>query len=205
MAFFKKCSSVEQSFFIVNLKPVLFLPEDYIIREGERGDSLYFINKGEVEVSLKDDNGADNLIGILKDGVVFGEISLLTKLKRTATAISTDYSNCAYLEKEDVDLVQENFPHIAKQFKDKIKDYRDEKMNFRKLMIRNIHYLKELNDNIINEIICNLSVKRYAKGATILKSGDVSNRLMFLRQGEIDIKVSNKVVESTDDGINDEL
>lgn len=145
------------------MKPVLFLPEDYIIREGERGDSLYFINKGEVDVSIRDSKKReDTCIGILKDGVVFGEIALLTKLKRTATVVSKDFSNCAYLGKEDVELIKINFPHIAKQFKDKIKDYRDEKMNFRKLMIRNIHYLKELNDNIINEIICNLEVKRYA-------------------------------------------
>lgn len=53
VTFFKKCSSVEQSFFIVNLKPVLFLPDDYIIREGEKGDSLYFINKGEVDISIQ--------------------------------------------------------------------------------------------------------------------------------------------------------
>lgn len=79
-------------------------------------------------------------------------------------------------------------------------------MNFRKLMIRNIHYLKNLNENIIHEIICNLEVKRYAKGAIILKNGDVSNRLMFLRQGEIDIKVTNKVSLSVnDEEDNDEL
>jgi len=82
---------------------------------------------------------------------------------------SDDYTNCAYLNKEDVEQIQLNFPHIAKQFKDKIKEYKDEKMNFRKLMIRNIHYLRELNDNIINEIICHLEVKRYAEGSIILK------------------------------------
>merc|ERR1712166_585009 len=74
--------------------------------------------------------------------------------------------------------------------------------NFRKLMIRNIHYLRELNDNIINEIICNLEVKRYAEGSIILKNGDVSNKLMFLRYGEINIKVTNQVsqdVEITED------
>lgn len=58
-------------------------------------------------------------------------------------------------------------------------------------MIRNMHYLRDLNDTIINEIICNLEVKRYAKGSVILKNGDVSNKLMFLRYGEIDIKVTN--------------
>lgn len=45
---------MEQCFFICNLKPVLFLPKDYIIREGERGDNLYFINKGEAVVTLRD-------------------------------------------------------------------------------------------------------------------------------------------------------
>jgi CRP-like cAMP-binding protein len=92
---------VEQCFFICNLKPVLFLPDDYIIREGERGDSLYFINKGECDVTLRDSKTKEqNCIAILKDGVIFGEIALLTKLKRTATVVSKDFSNCAYLGKE---------------------------------------------------------------------------------------------------------
>ena len=67
---------------------MLFLPEDYIIREGETGDSLYFINKGEVDVTIKNKNGESTCIAILKNGAVFGEISLLTKLKRTATVVS---------------------------------------------------------------------------------------------------------------------
>ena len=100
---FQKCSSVEQCFFICKLKPVLFLPKDYVVSEGERGDSLYFLNKGEVSVTIRESGTKEQqLINILKDGTVFGEVALLTKLKRTATIISDDYSNCAYLGKEDV-------------------------------------------------------------------------------------------------------
>lgn len=62
-------------------------------------------------------------------------------------------------------------------------------------MIRNVHYLKTLNDDIINEIICKLESKRYAKGQIILKNGDVSNHLMFVRSGLIDIKVTTRVSE----------
>lgn len=62
-------------------------------------------------------------------------------------------------------------------------------------MIRNVHYLKTLNDDIINEIICKLESKRYAKGQVILKNGDVSNHLMFVRSGLIDIKVTTRVSE----------
>jgi len=70
-------------------------------------------------------------------------------------------------------------------------DYKDETMQFRRYMIRNIYYLKDLSDNLINELICHLEVKRYAPGSVIIKNGHVSNELMFLRSGEIDIKVSN--------------
>lgn len=60
-------------------------------------------------------------------------------------------------------------------------------------MLRNLHYLKNLNDTIIDEIICHMEVKRYAKDSVILKNGDVSNKLMFLREGEIEVKVSNQI------------
>jgi len=111
--FFQKCSSVEQSFFICHLKSVLFLPKDFIVKEGEQGDNLYFIRKGEVSVSIsiiKDkssrkfgkernissdeedeepnflfDQSTLGCINILKGGALFGEVALLTKLKRTAT------------------------------------------------------------------------------------------------------------------------
>ena len=54
VTFFKNCSSVEQCFFITKLKPVLFLPKDNVLREGERGDNLYFLNKGEASVSIRE-------------------------------------------------------------------------------------------------------------------------------------------------------
>lgn len=53
----------------------------------------------------------------LQDGDLFGEIALFTKLKRTATIICEDYSNSAYLNREDVKEIKDNFPHINRQFK----------------------------------------------------------------------------------------
>lgn len=49
---FNYFSSIEQCFFICKLKPVLFLPDDNVLREGERGDHLYFVNKGELSVYI---------------------------------------------------------------------------------------------------------------------------------------------------------
>ena len=231
---FQKCSSVEQSFFITRFKSVLFMPGNQICKEGERGDKLYFINKGCVAISIsqkikklnkamrgdasyinsnksnqlkqdEDENMDESiqnedekvlyekneiLLNELNEGSVFGEIALFTKLKRTASVVAKgpQVSNCAYLTREDVELIESNFPHIAKQFRNRINDYQnDENMKFRRAMIRNLHYFRDLNDEIINAIMCKLDVKRYAKGQIILKNGDTSDRIMFLRLGEINV------------------
>jgi len=151
------------------------------VREGEQGDNIYFINSGRVQVSIRTDRKEEELVTTLEDGAIFGEVALLTNLKRTATVQATEHTSCAFLEKETVYQIQEHFPHIAAQLKEKIKDYSDKKMEFRRQMLKNLHYLRNLDPEIINELLCCLEVKRFAKGSTILKSGDVTNWLSFVR------------------------
>ena len=69
--------------------------------------------------------------------------------------------------------------------------YNDPKMQFRRNIIRNVHYLAKLPDDIINEIISCLEVRRFAKDSVILKSGDVSDRLNFIRHGELNVIVQS--------------
>lgn len=89
------------------------MPEDIIIREGEQGDNIYFLNKGKIDILLKMEKKSNEVISTLSDGIIFGEVSLLTKLKRTASVSSTDYTSCAYINREDVSVLEENFPHIV--------------------------------------------------------------------------------------------
>jgi CRP-like cAMP-binding protein len=176
--FFSNCSSVEQCFFISKLKSVLYLPKDIVIREGEQGKNLYFIckSKGDFSVSITDNSKNDEenvasednpfknalkkqkVFAFLREGEIFGEVALLTKLKRTATVVSDDYSTCSFLNKDDVEEMVFNFPHIAKSLRSKLKELKNENMVFRRLMIRNLYYLRDMSDDIINEIICNLQV-----------------------------------------------
>jgi len=85
---------------------VLFLPKEFILHEGERGDFMYFINKGEFAVYTKDLKTEQFYANrVLKDGEMFGEVALLTKLKRTTNVVCEDYSNCACLNQEDVNQI----------------------------------------------------------------------------------------------------
>lgn len=158
-----------------HMKPVLFLPGDIIVREGEQGDNMYFLNKGEVQVKIRTNKNRNDVIASVTDGGIFGEVALVTKLKRTATIKSYSYSSCAYLDKNGVKLLETHFPYMVQQLKEKIKDYCDLRMHFRRSMLKNLHYFSRLSDDLINELICCMEVKRFAKGSVILKCGDVSD------------------------------
>jgi len=67
---------------IMNLRPVVYTPGDFIFRKGDVGTSMYFISKGTVEVVSEDGR---NVFATLHEGNFFGEIALLLKQPRTAS------------------------------------------------------------------------------------------------------------------------
>lgn len=56
-----------------------------IVHQGDDGDSLYVITDGTAEVVLADAKGIALIVNTLDSGAVFGEMSLLTGEKRSAT------------------------------------------------------------------------------------------------------------------------
>ncbi|HYB92502.1 MAG TPA: mechanosensitive ion channel family protein [Candidatus Binataceae bacterium] len=58
---------------------------ELIVREGESGDTLFIIRRGEVEVLLKGAGGQERRVATLKRPQFFGEMSLLTGDPRSAT------------------------------------------------------------------------------------------------------------------------
>ena len=66
---------------------------------------MYFISKGEWAVTVIDHRGDRNDLPILKQGDLFGEVSLLLNCNRTATVKTNMYSLIASLKKNDFDTV----------------------------------------------------------------------------------------------------
>jgi len=77
-----------------------YLPGQLIIRQGEIGDSAYFIQSGEVEI-LQHDDGKDLRLNTLGKGDYFGEMALLSGQKRNASARATAPTEVAVLGREN--------------------------------------------------------------------------------------------------------
>lgn len=94
---------------VMNLKPRLSLPGSYIIRIGEPGREMYFINKGKVKVKLE----SGLCVATLGEGDFFGEMALITGGIRTANIIAQTFCDLFILEKKDFDEILEAYPEEA--------------------------------------------------------------------------------------------
>ncbi|HBD96241.1 MAG: hypothetical protein A2015_10160 [Spirochaetes bacterium GWF1_31_7] len=87
------------------LEPLIFLPDDYIIRQEEYGECMYFLNSGDIEVLV---NGIR--VAMLGPGSPFGETALIQGEKRTASIRTLNYCDVYKLSKQDFDILRSKYP-----------------------------------------------------------------------------------------------
>ena len=90
-----------------------FQRHSVILLAEEEGNSLFIIQKGRVKVSILSEDGREIVLTLLGDGEVFGEMSLLDGLPRSATVIALEDTEALMLRREDLLRLIERTPQIA--------------------------------------------------------------------------------------------
>ena len=84
-----------------------------LFQTGEPGESLYVVKSGEVELFIKDTAGQKILLAIADVGEVFGELALLDRGPRTATALALADTELLELDRDDLLLLFQKSPNAA--------------------------------------------------------------------------------------------
>jgi small-conductance mechanosensitive channel/CRP-like cAMP-binding protein len=84
-----------------------------VIRQGEAGDGMYTIAGGEARVLIRGDNGAEREVAVLREGNVFGEMSLLTGDPRTASIDAQGHLAVVEVGKDALSPVLSSNPALA--------------------------------------------------------------------------------------------
>lgn len=178
---------------IHNLKTKLYTPEDIIIKQGEKGGSVYFLARGECNVYVNDENKNERLVKALLPGEYFGEVALLKKCHRTASVVSKTYSTCAEIHPEEFLDICQRFPFIASQMEKKMKtDYNDRWKKFIRKSLLNIDYFsQDICEYIIEEITYQLQPMEINKGSELILAGEACTNIYIISAGELDIYMNN--------------
>jgi voltage-gated potassium channel len=86
--------------------------DEVIVRAGDAAHAMYFIAEGEVEVALKRKNVR---LGV---GHFFGEVAVLRRARRSATATARKRTSLLVLDAQDLHALMQRDSRIAKRIKD---------------------------------------------------------------------------------------
>lgn len=87
--------------------------DEYIFREGDEGDRLYIISKGEVRISRDVPGTGEEAIAILKQGACFGEMAVLDPSERSTDAISNSRCTLLSISRSDFELLLDSDRDLA--------------------------------------------------------------------------------------------
>ena len=84
-----------------------------LFQAGDPGDSLFIVDKGEIELFIKDTAGQKIVLTTAGPGDMFGELAMLDSGPRTATALALTDSEVLVLDRDDLVLLFQRRPDAA--------------------------------------------------------------------------------------------
>jgi CRP-like cAMP-binding protein/uncharacterized membrane protein YeaQ/YmgE (transglycosylase-associated protein family) len=90
-------------------------PGEVIIKEGDVGETMYLIVKGQVSVSQIGEDGCAMELAQLGDGDYFGEMALFDNAERSATVTAKGEVRLLVLYKREFDETVHEYPQVALQ------------------------------------------------------------------------------------------
>ncbi len=113
--FFRDADEIFIREIITKLRQHTFLPGDLVMRKGEFGDCMYFINSGHVSVLINDDK---TVVAVLQAGSHVGEMSLIAGGTRNASVRSEEYCEVYELSKDRFDELRAKYPKFDARVKE---------------------------------------------------------------------------------------
>ncbi|MDD4952096.1 MAG: SulP family inorganic anion transporter, partial [Desulfovibrionaceae bacterium] len=102
--------------FVRCLQKVEVKKRQYVFRQGDLSDVMYFIEKGFLNVELELDGGKVLRLKKMGPGAVFGEMGFYTKTPRSASVVAAEACVIYRLTRERLEAIQARSPKLVSAF-----------------------------------------------------------------------------------------
>jgi serine/threonine protein kinase/CRP-like cAMP-binding protein len=154
------------------LDTILYEDGDYIIRQGEHGDSFYIIEEGTVRCTQLKASGREIDLITLKAGDYFGEMALMLNDTRHANCIAVGKVRCLSLSRKKFDILLGS-----------VQDLLARKMRIR--ILQSVPLLSKLPEHKLMRLSSVMRVQAFKAGAYIIRQGEEGSRFYIINEGEV--------------------
>lgn len=149
----------EREFILHKLTDINVRKGELIIKEGDVGNSMYFIIDGKVKI-FKKHLGKELELAVLEDGDFFGEMALLDEFPRSASVVALADCRLHELSKSDFQEIIEEYPRLGVKIVSSIANELSKRIRLANRRIEDLFFLTEgLIENEKFREFCNLMFK----------------------------------------------
>jgi len=163
-----------------------FLIGAYICQEGEAGDSLMVISRGEVECSKRTPEGKEVGVRNLGEGDFFGEFSFFTDRRRYASVKALTECEILEISRNELDDIIKAHPRIKevlyKFFTQKVLD----------LFLALSPLFSPLTYVERREVLQRFHLHHVPGEAILIRRGDPPTSLYMVKSGEVEVSTRNR-------------
>ncbi|CAK8674003.1 cGMP-dependent protein kinase 1-like isoform X2 [Clavelina lepadiformis] len=149
-----------------------FPPNGVFIKEGTKGDRLYILESGELEVTQ-----GNKFLNTLKPNTVFGELALLYNCKRTATVTAKTPTKIWMLERNVFQMIMMN---TANTKRGEITQ-----------ALKKVSLMKTIGKGKIGKLADALEEEIFQQGDYIVRQGEIGDTFYIVMEGNVDVTELN--------------
>jgi len=95
------------------LEQIIFIPGQVIFTTGEPGGTMFLVQRGRVEIFIRDRSHERVTISFVEKGEIFGELSLLDNASRSTSARAVDETTVLVIDRNDLLMLVRAHPAAA--------------------------------------------------------------------------------------------
>jgi len=175
---FEELSEKDITSLTSKLTALSFLPGEIIVKEGDHGDSLFVIGRGQVDVVTVDESGKEIFLAKLKAGLFFGEVALLHPQPRTATVKAATPATLLELRRVNLMPYLEELPHLKAALEEA---YKKRVLN---TQLSHVHAFAKLENEDREAIAAKMEYSQIKSGQPVTNAVD---RLYLIKEGTADV------------------
>merc|ERR1719482_186244 len=155
---------------LMAMKECIFAAGTKVITEGENGDYLFVIEKGNLEC-IKNVGGEDKVVKVVNEGDVFGELALLYNCPRAANVVAKEECVCWQLDRD-------TFNNIVKDASVRRREQYD-------AFLKSVTLLSSIGAYERSQISDALKPETFKKGDTIVKQDEPGDKFYIVEDGAL--------------------
>ncbi|HBO84182.1 MAG TPA: hypothetical protein DD641_04260 [Deltaproteobacteria bacterium] len=170
---------------ISKINVVNFSPGGFIFMESDRGESIYIIAEGAVEVICRDKGNNEIIVDKLGEGDFFGEFGFFSNGVRKAAIRAVNDVEVLELSKESMKEIEKHYPRVSEAL-----------FNFyRERVADRLFALSPLFEPLSSKdrkvVLNRLTAHVYKRGEMIVREGEIGDKMYLIKEGGVEVSVND--------------